>query len=109
MMDEFAGTLTQQIQIEALNEDRTESGLTSSTWIPVFRCRSCVVPEGAGAEAEGMAFSGMPRMRFLVRRSLAVAVQQRVRWRGRFFMIRQVYEDPRQPERIELRCEEIRA
>lgn len=107
-MKEFAGTLNQQIQVHQLTSDRTEGGLSTSSWRRILSCRACVVPEGSGAEAEGMTLSGMPRMRFLVRSSSLVAVEQRVEWRGRSFLIRQVVEDPRFPDRMELRCEEVR-
>lgn len=108
MTKEFAGTLSQQIHILQLTNDRTEGGLSSSLWTKVLSCRACVIPEGSGAEAEGMTLSGMPRMRVVIRNSRLVAIEQRLDWRGRSFLIRQIVEDPRSPDRLELRCEEVR-
>ena len=108
MRREFAGTLSQQIHVHQLTNDRTDGGLSSSYRAKVLSCRACVIPEGSGAEAEGMALSGMPRMRFVVRTSSLLAVEQRVEWRRRSFLIRQIVEDLRFPDRLELRCEEVR-
>lgn len=105
---EFAGTLAHRVVIEALSDLRTDSGLADGSWEPIANCRAAIVAEGVGAEAEGMAFSVMPRVRVVIRNRPRIAVQQRLRWRGRLFMIRNVHEDPRQPERLELRCEEVR-
>lgn len=108
MKDEFAGTLTERIVVEELSGERTDSGLALGRWIPIAECRARAAPDGTGRKAEGMAFSGMPRLRFLIRTIHVVAVGQRVKWRGRQFMIRQVLEDPRRADRQELGCEEVR-
>ena len=107
-MTEFAGSLRERIIIERPVGVRTAMGLQQSSWEPVCRCLAAVVPEGAGPEAEAMALSAMPRFRVSIRKRDGIAIDQRVRWRGRALMVRQLFEDPRARDRIELRCEEAR-
>ena len=107
-MSEFAGTLNERVIIERLADGRDAMGLRTDEWEPVTRCQASVVPEGAGAEAEAMALSAMPRFRVTIRTRDDVAVDQRVTWRKRTLMIRQLLNDPRTRDRMILRCEEVR-
>ena len=107
-MSEFAGTLKERIQIERLTDLRTAAGLQSPEWEPVARCLAAIVAEGAGAEAEAMALSAMPRFRVTIRRRDGIAVGQRVIWGERAMLVKQRIDDPRLPDRILLRCEEMR-
>lgn len=108
MKDEFAGSLTERIAVEQLSDERTESALALANWSPIAECRARVAPDGTGPDGEGMALSALPRLRFLIRTNRSVAVGQRVKWRGRTFMIRRVLDDPRCADRLELGCEELR-
>jgi head-tail adaptor len=74
----------------------------------VCRCLAAIVLEGAGAESEGQALSAMPRFRVTIRRRDGIAIDQRIGWRGRFLMVRQMLDDPREKDRIVMRCEEVR-
>ena len=107
-MSEFAGSLRERIRIERPVELRTESGLQQPGWEAVGTCLAAIVAEGAGPEAEAMALSAMPRFRVTVRQREGVAVGQRVSWDGRKMLVRQRIDDPRLPDRIMLRCEEMR-
>lgn len=107
-MSEFAGTLRERVSIERPVGVRTAMGLQQSGWERVCRCLASVVPEGAGSEAEAMALSAMPRFRVTIRKRDGIAIDQRVSWRGRLLMVRQLLEDPRAKDRLELRCEEVR-
>ena len=107
-MSEFAGTLKVRIIIERPTDLRTESGLQAAGWEPVARCLAAIVAEGAGAEAEAMALSAMPRFRVTIRRRDGIAVGQRVTWGRRAMLIKQRVDDPKLPDRILLRCEEMR-
>lgn len=109
MSGELAGRLNQRIVIEQPSAVRTDSGLQVAGWAEVARCLAEVVPEGAGPETEGMALAAMPRFRVTLRRRDEVAVGQRLMWAGRVLMIRQRLDDPRQPDRMVLRCEEARS
>ena len=105
---EFAGLLRERVVIEALTEERNAIGAQVPQWEEVARCLAIVAPEGVGAEAEGQALSAMARFKVTIRSRDGIAVGQRVRWSGRLLGIRQRVDDPAMPDRITLRCEEIR-
>ena len=108
MSAEFAGTLRERILIERPIATRNAMGLQESGWIQVARCLAAVSLEGAGAEAEGQTLSAMPRYRVVLRKRDGIAIDQRISWRDRFLMVRQLLEDPGAKDRIVLRCEEVR-
>lgn len=107
-MNEFAGTLRERIRIERPATRRTPTGLQEAGWEPVATCLAAITLEGVGAESEAMALSAMPRLRVTIRRRPGIAIDQRIRWRSRTLMIRQMLDDPSLPDRIVLRCEEAR-
>lgn len=107
-MSEFAGTLKERITIERATDLRTASGLQTAGWEPVARCLAAIVAEGAGAEAEAMALSAMPRFRVTIRQRDGIAVGQRISWGARAMLVKQRIDDPKLPDRILLRCEEMR-
>lgn len=107
-MSEFAGALRERIVIEKSVAGRTEGGLQQPGWEPVARCLAAIVPDGAGALSEAHALSAMPRFRVVMRRRDGVTVGQRVIWNGRAMLVTQRIDDPRLPDRMLLRCEEIR-
>lgn len=108
-MPEFAGALNERILIERPAMERNAAGLQEQAWELVTRCRAAIVPEGAGAESEGMTLSAMPRFRVTIRHVRSIDVDQRVQWAGRHLAVRHVVADPRQKDRLVLRCEELRA
>lgn len=107
-MSEFAGTLNERITIEQAIGARTPMGVQQSDWAVVCRCLASIVLEGAGAESEAQALSAMPRFRVTIRRRDGIAIDQRINWRGKLMMVRQMLDDPRTRDRIIMRCEEIR-
>lgn len=108
MGGEFAGRLRERIAIEALTQERNAIGAQLPEWSVVARCLAVVAPEGVGAEAEGQALSAMARFKVIIRVRDGVSVGQRVRWGARLLAVRQRVDDPALPDRILLRCEEIR-
>ena len=108
-MSEFAGTLKERIVIERRAALRTELGMQAAGWETVAICLASIVAEGAGAEAEAQALSAMSRFRVTIRARDGIAVGQQVRWRARVLAVRQRIDDPALPDRIVLRCEEVRA
>ena len=108
MSGEFAGALKQRVTIERPTLLRTASGLQEVGWEPVATCLAAIVAEGVGAEAEAMALSASPRFRVTIRARDGISVGQRVIWGERVMLVRQRIDDPRSPERIILRCEEMR-
>jgi head-tail adaptor len=107
-MTEFAGTLRERIVIERPTTARTPTGLQESAWEMVARCLAAVAIEGVGPESEAMALSAMPRLRVTIRRRSGITIDQRIRWRSRTLMVRSIVDDPRLPDRLVLRCEEVR-
>jgi head-tail adaptor len=107
-MSEFAGTLKERVLIERPTDLRTASGLQTAGWEEVARCLAAIVAEGTGAEAEAQALSAMPRYRVTIRRRDGINVGQRVSWGERAMLVKQRIDDPKLPDRILLRCEEMR-
>ena len=105
---EFAGTLRERIAIERPTNIRTATGLQMAGWEQFARCLAAISLEGVGAESEGQALSAMPKLRVTIRRREGIAIDQRVRWGSRTLMVRQLLDDPRYPDRLVLRCEEVR-
>lgn len=105
----LAGALRERITIERTGTERSASGLQVSSWETVATCRAHVRPEGAGPESEAMSLSAMARFRVTIRMREGIEVGQRVRWKGRVMTIRQLIENPDLRDRLELRCEEVRA
>lgn len=108
MSAEFAGTLREQIVLERAVASRSPAGVLINEWRAFACCRAAVQPEGAGPEGEAMALSAMPRVRVTLRRREEVMVGQRMQWRERTFLVGQVIDDLRTPDRLVLRCEEVR-
>ena len=109
MSREFAGTLNERILIERPIATRNALGLQEYGWEMVCRALASVIAEGVGAESEAMALSAMPKFRITVRKRDGIAIDQRVSWKSRKMMIRQLLEDPKAPDRMTLRCEEVRS
>ena len=107
-MSEFAGTLRERVLIEQPISTRNEMGLQEPGWEEVCRCLASVVLESIGVEAQGQALSAMPKYRVTIRMRDGIALDQRITWNGRKMMVRQLLDDPRQKDRIAMRCEEIR-
>jgi head-tail adaptor len=107
-MNEFAGTLRERILIESPVSVRNAMGLQEPGWEEVCRCLASVVLESVGAESEGQALSSMPRYRVTIRARDGIGLDQRVTWGDRTLMVRQLLDDPRQKDRLTLRCEEVR-
>lgn len=108
MSGEFAGTLRERVIIERPVSTRNAMGLQEPGWEEVCRCLAAVALETVGKESEGQALSAMPRYRVTIRQRDGIAIDQRVRWSGRYLMVRQLLDDPRAKDRIAMRCEEVR-
>jgi head-tail adaptor len=107
-MSEFAGTLRERIVVENPVSSRNALGLQEPGWEEVCRCLAAVAPDGIGAQSEAQALSAMPLYRVTIRQREGVAIGQRISWKGRRLMVRQLLEDPRLKDRMIMRCEEVR-
>lgn len=108
MSSEFAGTLRERILIERPISLRNAMGLQEPGWEQVCSCLASVVLESVGPESEAQALSSMPKFRVTIRKRDGIALDQRITWSERKMMVRQLLDDPRQKDRIVLRCEEVR-
>ena len=108
MTGEFAGTLRERVLIERPVSLRNAMGLQQPGWERVCRCLASVALESIGAESEAQALSSMPKYRVTIRWREGIAIDQRITWNGRRLMVRQLLDDPREKDRIVMRCEEVR-
>lgn len=108
MSVEFAGSLRERIVIDRPISLRNEMGLQVPGWDRVCSCLASVAMESVGAESEAQALSAMPRYRVTIRTREGVTLDQRILWKGRVLMVRQLLDDPRAKDRIVMRCEEVR-
>jgi head-tail adaptor len=105
---EFTGTLNERVLIERLTSARNAMGLQEQVWENLCECLASIVLETIGPESEGQALSAMPRYRVTIRQREGIAIDQRISWRERKLMVRQMLDDPRAKDRIAMRCEEVR-
>lgn len=108
MTTEFAGTLRERVLIERPISLRNAMGLQEPGWEQVCRCLASVVLDSVGPEAEAQALSAMPKFKVTIRARDGIAIDQRITWKGRGLMVRQLLDDPRTQDRIVMRCEEVR-
>ena len=107
-MTEFAGTLRERLLIERPISLRNEMGLQEPGWEQLCRCLGAVTLETVGPESEGQALSAMPKYRVTIRQRDGIEIDQRVTWNGTLMMVRSLLNDPREKDRIVMRCEEVR-
>lgn len=107
-MREFAGALRERVIVERPVSARTADGLQQPGWERVASCLAAVVPDGVGPTSEAHALSSMPRFRVTIRHRDNVTIGQRILWKGRTMLVTQRIDDPRLPDRMLLKCEEMR-
>lgn len=107
-MREFAGLLRERVEIWQRLPARLPSGVATEDWQFVGACLARIEAEGVGAASEAMAVSAMQRFRITIRSRTDVALEQRILWKNRRLIVRQIADDPATPDRQTLRCEELR-
>lgn len=107
-MSEFAGTLRERIVIERPISLRNEMGLQEPGWEQLCRCLASIELQSIGPQSEAQALSAMPLYRVTIRWRDGIGLDQRISWRGRYLMVRQLLDDPAAKDRIAMRCEEVR-
>jgi head-tail adaptor len=107
-MSEFAGALTQRVELWTRPNIRSVAGASTDEMVKLGDCLAAVSIAGAGEEHEAMALSAMPRFRVIVRRQAGFGIGMQMRWRDRRLIIRRVDDDPNLPDRLTLYCEEQR-
>ncbi len=110
MADELAGTLNARVAIESWVAARDDAGAGAGHWQAVGPAYAAIVPDGGGGGGVGGGIGGearRSRRRWLVtlRAPAAVTLTSRLIWNGDILAVLAVENDPRQPDRIRLRCE----
>lgn len=109
-MSEFAGTLRERVTIERPISVRNAMGLQEPGWETACNCLASVTLDSSvGPESEAQALSAMPRYRVTIRARDGIELGNRLSWRGRSLMVRQLLDDPLHRDRIAMRCEEVRS
>ncbi len=109
MADDLAGQLAERVEIEQWRPARDAAGADAGTWAALGSGFAGVVPDGAAAVVAGEARRSGRRWRVLMRRRPeivgAAALLVRLRWRGQLLSVLSAEDDPRQPDRVVLRCD----
>ena len=106
MADEFAGTLTERVAIEAWVPGRDAYGAEAGHWQARGAAAAAVAPDARGAAVAGEARRAGRRWRVGLRAPPVVDLLSRLVWQGRVLRVLAVDSDPRHPERQTLVCEE---
>ena len=108
MSGELAGALDQRVTILKRAGDRDDLGGASGPWEERATVWAAIAPMRDGPWGAGDRSSAAARWRAVLRAGAAVAVGDRLRWRGAMFAVREAPADPATPDRISLTLEEVR-
>jgi head-tail adaptor len=106
MVDEFAGTLSERVAIEAWVPGRDAYGAEAGHWQLRGAAAAAVAPDTRGAAVGGEARRSGRRWRVGLRAPPRLDLMSRLIWQGRVLRVLAVDSDPRQPDRQQLVCEE---
>lgn len=104
MDTELSGALNERVGIETFVDARDAAGACVGHWAAAGSAWAVVAPDGAGG-AEGEARRSRRRWRVVLRAPADVGLTSRLVWRGQWLSVLSVLDDPRRPDRVELRCE----
>ncbi len=104
MADEFSGALNQRVAIETWAEQRDDTGSDVGHWQLLGSSWAALEPDGAGGPA-AEARRAHRRWRVTLRRNQPIGLTSRLIWQGQALAVLAVESDPRQPDRVVLRCE----
>lgn len=106
MASELSGALNERVAIEAWVDVRDDAGASVGYWQMQQSAFAAVVPDGGDAVAiEGAARRSRRRWRVTLRAPADVRLTSRLIWQGQVLAVLAVESDPRQPDRLVLRCE----
>jgi len=108
MSGELAGRLRNRVAIERRGTDRGALGEASGGWVATGHAWADLAPAGTGEPVAGEARNMAPRWRVTLRNGAAVAIGDRLVWRGRKLRVRRRIEDPALPDRFTIEAEEER-
>lgn len=104
MNSELSGALTERVGIETFVDARDAAGACIGHWVAAGSAWAIVAADGAGG-VEGEARRSRRRWRVTLRAPVAVGMTSRLVWRGQWLSVLSIDDDPRRPDRVELRCE----
>lgn len=106
MGEELAGLLRERVAIETWVAARDAAGADAGHWQATGAAAAAIVPDGRAVSPLGEARRSGQRWRVTLRASAAVGLLSRLVWQGRLLAVLAVENDPRQPDRQVLLCEE---
>ena len=104
MADELSGALVQRVGIETWVDLRDDAGAAAGYWQAAGSAFAAIAADGGGAVV-GEARRSRRRWRVTLRAPVAVTLTSRLLWNGAVLAVLAVDTDPRQPDRVVLRCE----
>jgi head-tail adaptor len=107
MGDDFAGSLRERVGVEAWVDARDDSGGSVGFWQPQGQFHAAVVPDAGGGmrNVEAEARRSTRRWRVVMRPVVQISLTSRLIWDSLILTVLAIETDPRQRDRIVLRCE----
>lgn len=107
MGEDFAGSLRERVGVEVWADTRDDSGGSVGFWQPQGHFPAAVVPDaGAGPRGiEAEARRSTRRWRVTMRPAAQIGLATRLIWGSEVLTVLAVETDPRQRDRVVLRCE----
>jgi len=109
MADDLAGLLAERVDMEKWQPARDAAGDDAGAWSALGSRFAWVQTDGAGARLAGEVRRSTRRWRVVLRPrpelAGSAALLIRLRWRGQILTVLGVEDDPRQTDRVVLRCE----
>ena len=106
-MSEFAGGLTQRVEVQRRGVDRDDLGGADGSWTMLASVWAALTPIAPAAWGQGDRPGASPRWRAALRPT-DIAPGDRLYWHGAFLTVRSVEADPAAPDRLTLVLEEDR-
>lgn len=104
MADELSGTLVQRVGIQTWVDLRDDAGAAAGYWQAAGAAYAAISADGGGAVV-GEARRSQRRWRVTLRAPVAVSLTSRLLWNGAVLAVLAVENDPRQADRVVLRCQ----
>jgi head-tail adaptor len=102
---ELAGALREQVTIETWVSARDDAGTDAGFWRKETTVFAEIQPDTAAPRpVEGAARRSGQRWRVTLRAPVAIGLTSRLLWSGRVLSVRAIVTDPRQPDRLDVRC-----